>query len=68
MDRSTVTVICRTARQGALAALSARAGRPGESPQRVEIEQLRAECERLRGTVAEQVVALHLYEGKSRGG
>jgi hypothetical protein len=32
IDRSTVTVICRTAKHGALQALSARAGRPGKSP------------------------------------
>jgi transposase len=66
VDRSTVTVICRTAKQGALQALSARPGRPGKSPEQVEIEELRAECERLRATVAEQAVALHLHEGKSR--
>ena len=41
VDRSTVTVICRTAKQGALAALSARPGRPGKSPGQVEIEELR---------------------------
>lgn len=68
VDRSTVTVICRTAKQGALQALSARPGRPGKSPEQVEIEELRAECERLRATVAEQAVALHLHEGKSRWG
>ena len=42
-----------------------RAGR-ASAPGRVEIEELRAECERLRATVAEQAVALHLHEGKSR--
>ncbi|WP_246133652.1 helix-turn-helix domain-containing protein [Mycobacterium helveticum] len=66
VDRSTVTTICRTAKQGALAALSARPGRPGKSPEQVEMEELRTECERLRATVAEQAVALHLHEGKSR--
>jgi hypothetical protein len=48
--------------------LSARLGRPGKSPEQVEIEELRAECERLRATVAEQAVALYLHEGKSRWG
>jgi transposase len=66
VDRSTVTVICRTAKQGALDALSARPGRPGKSPEQVEIEELRGEVERLRATVAEQAVALHLHEGKAR--
>ncbi|QGK51563.1 helix-turn-helix domain-containing protein (plasmid) [Mycobacterium intracellulare subsp. chimaera] len=64
VDRSTVTTICRTAKQGALAALSARPGRPGKSPEQVELEEARAECERLRATVTEQAVALHLHEGK----
>jgi transposase len=68
VDRSTVTVICRTAKQGALDALSMRPGRPGKSPEQVEIEELRDECERLRATVAEQAVVLHLHEGKSRWG
>lgn len=48
VDRSTVTVICRTAKQGVLQALSTRAGPPGQSPKQVEIEELRAEYERLR--------------------
>src|SRR5690606_30952301 len=64
VDRSTVVTICRTAKQGALEALSARPGRPGKSPEQVELEEARAEAERLRATVAEQAVALHLHEGK----
>src|SRR5262245_21395627 len=64
VDRSTVTTICRTAKQGALAALSARPGRPGKPAEQVELEDARAEVERLRATVAEQAVALHLHEGK----
>ncbi|MGH3499927.1 MAG: helix-turn-helix domain-containing protein [Nocardioidaceae bacterium] len=64
VDRSTVTTICRTAKQGALDALSARPGRPGKTPEQVELEDARAEAERLRATVAEQAVALHLHEGK----
>lgn len=68
VDRSTVTTICRTAKEGALAALSARPGRPGKSAEQVELEDARAEAERLRATVAEQAVALHLHEGKSPWG
>ena len=37
VDRSAVTVICRTAKQGALQALSARTDRPDKSPKQVEI-------------------------------
>jgi hypothetical protein len=48
VDRSTVTMVCRTAKQGALEALSAR---PGRSAEQVELEEARAEAERLRATV-----------------
>lgn len=68
VDRSTVSAICRTAKQGALDALSARPGRPGKTGEQVELEEARAECDRLRATVAEQAVALYLHEGKSRWG
>ena len=67
VDRSTVVTVCRTAKQGALDALAAaRPGRRGSSPEQVRIEELQAEVERLRSTVTEQAVALHLHEGKSR--
>jgi transposase len=66
VDRSTIVAICRTAKQGALDALSAaRPGRPGKSAEQAELEQARAEIERLRATVTEQAVALHLQQGKS---
>lgn len=68
VDRSTVTTICRTAKQGALDALSARPGRPGKTAEQLELEDARAEAERLRATVAEQAVALHLHEGKPHWG
>jgi transposase len=64
VDRTTVATICRIAKQGALEALSARPGRPGKTAEQVELEEARAETERLRATVAEQAVALHLHEGK----
>lgn len=67
IDRSTVVHICRTAKQGALDALAgAVPGRPGRSPGQVALEVARAEVERLRATVAEQAVALHLDQGKPR--
>lgn len=64
VDRSTVITICRTAKEGALEALSARPGRPGKTAEQIELEESRAEAERLRATVAEQAVALYLHEGK----
>jgi transposase-like protein len=67
VDRSTVVQVCRTAKQGALAALAAAVpGRPGQSAEAAALEAARAEVERLRATVAEQAVALHLHEGKAR--
>lgn len=69
VDRSTVVAICRTAKQGALDALAAAVpGRPGQSAEQAQLEAARAEVERLRATVAEQAVALHLHQGKSRWG
>lgn len=66
VDRSTVVSICKTAKQGALDALAAaRPGRPGKSPEQVELEEARAEVERLRATVTEQAVELALQRGKS---
>ena len=67
VDRSTVVTVCRTAKQGALDALAAaRPGRPGRSPEQVELAEAREEIARLRATVTEQAVALHLHEGKAR--
>jgi transposase-like protein len=69
VDRSTVVHICRTAKQGALDALAASVpGRPGVSSEQAAREALQAEVDRLRATVAEQAVALHLHEGKGGWG
>lgn len=66
VDRSTVVHICRTAKQGALDALAASVpGRPGQSAEAAELAAAREELERLRATVTEQAVALHLHQGKS---
>ena len=67
VDRSAVVSTCRTAKQGALDALAAAVpGRPGQSKQDAERAAMTAELERLRATVTEQAVALHLHEGKAR--
>jgi transposase-like protein len=69
VDRSTVVTICRTAKQGALDALAVSVpGRPGVSTQDAALAQARAEIDRLRATVTEQAVALHLHEGKPAWG
>ena len=66
VDRSTVVHICRVAKQGALDALSASVpGRPGMTAEAAELAGARQEIERLRATVTEQAVALHLHQGKS---
>jgi hypothetical protein len=43
-------------------------GRSGKSAEQVELQAARAEIERLRATVTEQAVTLHLHQGKSRWG
>lgn len=69
VDRSTVVGICRTAKQGALDALAGVVpGRPGRTPEQVELAAARAEIERLRATVTEQAVVLHLQQGKAPWG
>ncbi|MGH3501902.1 MAG: hypothetical protein ACRDQA_13610 [Nocardioidaceae bacterium] len=65
VDRTTVTTVCRTAKAGALEALAAKPGRRGKTAEQVELEEARAEVERLRAALAEQAVALHLHEGKA---
>ena len=67
VDRSTVVHVCKVAKQGALDALAAAVpGRPGQSAESLALAQAREEIERLRATVTEQAVALHLHEGKAR--
>lgn len=66
VDRSTIVGICRTAKQGALNALAARIPGPrGASPEAAALAEARSEIERLRATVTEQAVAMHLHQGKS---
>jgi transposase-like protein len=67
VDRTTVVHACRTAKRGALDALAASVpGRPGQSVEQAALTAAQGEIERLRATVAEQAVALHLHEGKAR--
>jgi len=69
VDRSTVTAIVKTAKQGALDRLAAaRPGRGGKSAEEVALEDARAEIGRLRETITAQAVELHLYRGKESWG
>lgn len=65
VDRSTIVRMRQVARQGALDALSAsRPGSPGKSPRDAELDQARAEIDRLTRTVTEQAVKLVMLEKK----
>lgn len=65
VDRTTIRSICATAKQGALDALAAAVpGRRGMSVEQVELAEARAEIERLKATICEQAVSLHLEKGK----
>lgn len=67
IDRSTVVQIVKLGKEGALQRFaSARPGRPGKSPEQAALEDAQAEVARLRETIAEQAVELHLYRGKER--
>jgi hypothetical protein len=43
-------------------------GRPGKSPEQAALEDALAEIDRLRETIAEQAIELHLFRGKERWG
>jgi len=65
VDRTTIRSICSTAKQGAIDALAAAVpGRRGKSAEEIELEDARAEIERLKATICEQAVTLHLERGK----
>lgn len=65
VDRTTIRSICATAKQGALEALAAAVpGRRGRTAEEVELAEARAEIERLKATICEQAVSLHLEKGK----
>ena len=70
VDRSTLTHICRVAKQGALDALSASLpGCPGKDrgSRAAELAAARDEIGRLRATVTEHAVALHLHRENLAG-
>lgn len=65
IDRSTVVHIVKTAKQAALSGLAAsKPGRPGKSAEQVALEDAQAEIARLRETITEQAIELHLFRGK----
>jgi transposase-like protein len=65
VDRTTIRSICATAKQGAIDALAAAVpGRRGKTVEQAELDDARAEIERLRATICEQAVSLHLEKGK----
>ena len=69
IDRSTVVHIVKTAKQSALNGLAAsRPGRPGKSAEELALEDAQAEIARLKETVTEQAVELHLFRGKDSWG
>lgn len=65
VDRTTIGSICATAKQGAIDALAAAVpGRRGKSAEELELEDAYAEIERLKATICEQAISLHLEKGK----
>jgi len=69
VDRSTVVHVVAVVKQAALDRLaSSRPGRPGKSPGDALLEDARAEIARLRETITEQAVELHLHRGKGSWG
>ena len=67
IDRSTVVHIVKLAKQGALERLAtSRPGRPSKSAADLALEDAQAEIARLKETVTEQAVELHLFRGKDR--
>jgi len=69
VDRSTISNLRKTARDGALAALAAKPGRPKRSTaERTEVAELRVEVRRLQETIIEQAVELAALRGKASWG
>jgi transposase-like protein len=67
VDRSTVVHIVKLAKEGALDRLAAaRPGRPGKTAAGLALDEAQAEIARLRETITEQAVELHLFRGKQR--
>src|SRR5699024_4752410 len=65
VDRTPIRTICATAKSGAIDALTAAVpGRRGRSAEQIELDDAKAEIERLKATVLEQALSLHLERGK----
>lgn len=69
VDRTTVAHLRKVARDGAIAALSVKPGRPKTTPgEASELARLRAEVDRLGGVVIDQAVELAALRGKASWG
>lgn len=70
VDRTTIAVLRKVAKDGAIAALTA--STPGRRRQTTaeasEVARLKAEVERLQGTIVEQAVELAVLRGKAAWG
>lgn len=69
VDRSTIMTLRKTAKDGAITALTARPGRPKQSREEVsELAGLRVEVARLSATIVEQAIELAALRGKGSWG
>lgn len=69
VDRSTIMLLRKTAKDGAIAALQASVpGRRRDAAEVTELAQLRAENARLQATVVEQAIELVALRGKAAWG
>jgi transposase-like protein len=69
VDRTTIAHLRKTARDGAIAALAVRAGRPRPTAAEAsELAKLRAEADRLGGVVIDQAIELAALRGKTSWG
>ena len=66
VDRSTIMTLRKAARDGAIAALQSRPGRPKQSRAELsELARLRAEVARLSSVIVEQAIELAALRGKA---
>jgi transposase len=66
VDRTTIMTLRKAARDGAIAALQSRPGRPKQSrAETTELAQLRAEVARLSSVIVEQAIELAALRGKA---
>lgn len=66
VDRSTIMTLRKAARDGAIAALQGRPGRPKQNRAELsEVARLKAEVERLSAVIVEQAIELAALRGKA---